>query len=158
MSFIGWLRAGDTWLIERVFEPLAWRIEYYTGKNNFWCARGALLVWLAGFVMAIGWSSGVAILIDALILLLATLAYVRTFVAESLSNPSFVNPERHFNWAIRIGWVVFTLSPPMTVVNLAFLGYATYMYFLACNPLPPAWKEAREKAQQARSALNAGIG
>ena len=35
---------ADSLIIERVFEPFAWWVEYHFGKNNFWLARAVLLL------------------------------------------------------------------------------------------------------------------
>lgn len=158
MFFIEWLKAGDTWLIERIFEPLAWRIEYYTGKNNFWCSRLTLVLWPAAFIGtigALGWSGWHIFSVGA-VLLVASVSYWRSVVAEANSRFSVASMERLLNWPVRLGWFCLVLLPPIwKLSSLGALGYVTHMYFLACNQPPPSWKEARDKARQARMALKA---
>lgn len=154
MSFIDSIRKYDTWLVERVFEPLAWRIEYYTGKNNFWCARAVLILYLVGRLIETEWTLAGDVIFSILVFGIATSLFWSSIFYEKIYNRKFKNflivsgfPTRII-CLLLIGMNLFTFTSPPFIVGS--VGFALYFYFLACSPMPPHWNQAKEERRQAK--------
>jgi|GEM_PF-6304334 len=145
----------DRWLIDHVYEPLSWRSEYYLRLNCFQLAiisesiftvaaltslaqRGIDIVALAP-IFGGGWMSFalLAIYLDKLM----------------KRTPQFLNPVKPA-WGIRmlgLSTYVVVLAIHwrflrMDVLSLDLMGvggYMSYLYFMACNPMPPKWEPTR---------------
>jgi hypothetical protein len=150
------LKNLDTKLIEKVFEPVAWRIEYEWKINNFACARAVLVLWPVCMVTAIiffdlntlGWA------LIAAVVAVASLMYWVDVLEEKVAGKQGLSFSR-WDWKHRIS-IMLPLLPIcfISVSNhpwwgkwfaFAYLGYLTHLYFKACRPMPLEWKQARDK-------------
>ena len=145
MSFMDVVYKADDWLIDRVFQPVVWRLEYYTGKNNFWLARMVLVLFPATSVAVFPPINMFGILITVMVLLFTGQKYVYTLFLESFQNKRFSLAVRYMTRPQRIIGVPFLFLPQIILLlTLGWLGFMVYLYILACSPMPPAWKEEKE--------------
>jgi hypothetical protein len=167
--------ALDSFVIERVFEPIAWRIEYYTGKNNFWLARALWGVYVTAYIV------GLDEVVVRIILFVAGVAgYFHFLDLERKLKPGFMSPERP-KWVLRIillfllvaaaisrisAWLwlphVQPLDPTIQttygpLITIGFVALMLVHYLLACSAMPPKWQQARQEKAQARKLAAQGI-
>jgi hypothetical protein len=171
---LNFLRNIDSWIIERILEPITWRIEYRFGKNNFWLARlSAAFDFFAVLFASIMYSTfGVPISWPtiAMFFVIDTTIYIGAFYLERLSGKR-INPMR---WGIGlVAFRLFVLSYDLYTawsshgrrfVSIVFLGpeyygiliplglliysalsSAIFLYLVACSGMPPVWKQARDE-------------
>ena len=114
----------DSLLIERIFEPIAWRVEYRFSKTNFWLARVVMLAkffcdflqysMFATLGSPMNWPS------IAISFLVVTMLCVNTFLLErSSSGKDMANPLR-----ISPAWI------GLRIVATAYLIYALIFIWL----------------------------
>ncbi len=145
----------DTWIIEKVYEPLSHRIEAWTGINNFMLSRFVLTGWLAaaGVNAIINWSAMYFTLLGVAILVCMLCAYNAT-TAERDSKRLGVSAAsvwRHhpFNRGFRYLWLGFTFADIFVCVTtlsewhrlLGSVGFGSHLYLICCSPMPPSYKQ-----------------
>jgi hypothetical protein len=158
----------DSFLIERVLEPALWRVEYYTGRNNFWYAKIFLALYFAGVMApAFDWfeqgpfGAGVFVALGLMIAGATWSQYFLIVTAERKQRPGLRNYYRLF-WYARYTMVLcccvigILLWIPKILLVVSFVGACSVHYFIACSPMPPKWKEAREKKAQERKLVAEG--
>ena len=146
---MGWFIKFDMWLITCVFEPIAWRVEYHYGKNNFWLAR-QLIMFVAVFQTALFFKSlGLIIIPMWLMFAFSFQSVIRVHESTVRRSPQHLNYWKP-RWQIRL--VMYCLSIFMlstrhysgwfdTACEVLFqVSMILIFYFLSCNPLPPKWE------------------
>lgn len=152
---------ADECLLSRVFEPFAWRSEYYWGKDAFWWARVCIDVSMLGGVL-----TGIAddlphVVGAASVLWIAFTAYYRqrmrfyVHLVELVTkrNTTAMNPSRHrvleravitlFSYVL----IVQECARP-TPATIGFVPFLVFFclatYFKSCNLMPGTWEPSRK--------------
>ncbi len=153
------MRNPDQWLLETVFEPVAHRIEAHTGINNFALSRYSLMLFV-WYVALYTYRSPAPATIVSTILMLGVIGIAAWFTlrmerqSEQRGN-AFINPQRD-GWSTF--WLHYILGCMTADVGRVFfldwfeegpraigtLGVLLHMYFLACNRMPPGYREELE--------------
>lgn len=150
----------DEWLLTKVFEPIAWWIEYHTGYSNFRVSQVALLPvvvdTMVGAVEAftIGDSTRLASLV-VLLMACCGLFWLIEFIQKNFTGQG-LNPLRN-NYRFRILVIAMTIlflpkddfSYRSILSVLSDISYFAMFYFVACNRMPPWYREKKdEKARE----------
>ncbi len=148
----------DRWLIEKVFEPFAFRFEALTGINNYTLARYILVIWPAALgAYALGEPThkianfaGAAIMLGT-----STVEYFALQQQERMSRSGLANFERYgliwvgFRWLWNTLLVVAWLQPS-TIYAIGLTAYWLQAYLRACNRMPPSFKEEWDASKRSR--------
>ncbi len=86
--------ALDSFIIERVFEPVAWRVEYRTGRNNFWLARASIVFVFTCYALFSGILARDLVMAGVGFVLFA-IAFGLARVVERYTGKHTANPTRH---------------------------------------------------------------
>jgi hypothetical protein len=154
MSPVDWVRKQDLWLIRTIFEPIAWHIEIRFNKNNFWISRMVLILFVVGITLFLISRGGIYVLFLVPIYIGITGVYFSSLRVERVQR----SRPNHPNWAKIMGLPlrIYALVSALVILPLgidtgwfvAATGFLLHVYFSACDPMPPKWKEEREKKQQ----------
>lgn len=143
----------DSWLVDRL-EAVMWRVEYYTGLNNFFWARCALGIW----VIVAAMSSWAPMFFFILLSIVGAVCFKHSLILEAVARPGSFNPERA-EWKIRTLIVLLevTLAVLASVSALDLVRSVSivgFFHLIACSPMPPHWHKAKEERRLAREAKN----
>lgn len=155
----------DEWLLTRVFEPIAWKIESLSNLRitNFSIARYILVVWpTATVTYAIGpyatmrmWANFCAVLVVPASIAL----YYGILQNERSVQRGHINPWRSSFYMLMyrvcccstfLGMIMGYFSglseeeSPLLAVSV--VGIVLCLYFGACNSLPPWYRKFNERA------------
>ena len=155
--------AIDQWLIIRIFEPVAWRIERATGLNQFGLARYVLAVLLAGdfaafFLVPRQHSEPVSYVGILIALVALTAAVIRSRISEDKAvrrndndhETSGGSMERAIFWGFTLYLMLSSLTSPnwqtsasyrdqMRLFLIGNAAYLAFLYFCACRMKPPEY-------------------
>ncbi len=148
----------DTWILEHVAEPIAWRVEGLTGRGHFTQAETLLLAWpLASLVVALGDPAGVNVRLAAAALLCGLISGKHYWLIRMVSRPASrlgASFERDL-WYLRALWVMFiaTLAAfdgvhghvPSAIYPMPFAELFA-CWLCACNDPPPREELAMHSA------------
>lgn len=145
-------RTVDSWIIETIFEPIAHRVEAWTGVNNFTLSRFSLTGWLAAAGVNAIQSPGpfYYTLLGIAILVCAANAWIATMHEKLAKRAGTAPPARHDRASIlfRYFWLGFVASDFVVAFTgsgwhrlLGSVGLGAHMYFLCCSPMPPSYKQ-----------------
>lgn len=156
----------DNWLFEHVYEPIAHHVEArFPTITNFTLARYALIPWGANGVMPI-WAgvTPLSVLIVFLTIIGVGFGIYNAWRAEQQATASEVaSIQRHASVfsgmrAFFMGFifsdlvVMFLMGDLQRVPQLiADIGYLSHMYFMACERMPPGFREKIEERRAMRS-------
>ncbi len=143
------LEKVDAWLLDNL-EVIMWRVEYHTTKNNFFYAKICALC--SGISFYAEFRDTPTVLILGMILMIAYLG--RSLRAEGTTYRGMRNPLRDEYESVqhRIGHLfsVAVLSLFLDWITIWAISVALFHYLVACTPMPPSWREAREKKRITR--------
>lgn len=153
-------RDVDEWLLDHVFQPIAWRVEWRTGVNQFALARASVFIYMVGgaaagrYLIDVGLPK-TAVFSVLLVYTVAFLIYRGSYEAERMAARSGLNPERAISIGTRFIWLFtsafFVLcmllsgdyNILMVLDSIGPLGIVLSYYFRACDSAPPP-KEVSE--------------
>ena len=142
------LERADAIVIERIVEPVAWRIEHATGTDHFRQGQYILVgLPFGAYASLTRTGDKYYTLMLALTCGIGILAIIRYFLVDMFGRPASrlgVSWERH-SWWLRVPWVVLVLSMVATsAAGLsspnACVGPVTMLlhhWWCACNAAPP---------------------
>lgn len=154
------LHALDEWIITRIFEPIAWRLEYRFSIKGEILAFAFHMLGITCFLV-VTCNAGM-MLISLLLLAFAILLIVlHQYRSEMPSSAGTMNSSRQF-WYTRLMLIasfVWNLyrswfgigelhEPIFYFISMGLLLYVAGMYFQACNELPPWWRPVHRFAEQ----------
>lgn len=164
------LIALDAWFILRVFEPLAWRIEYRYGHNCFSLSRGTFTLAMMSFTA--GWLLSAPILLYLLTPMLALawmMSFTITIAVEHIvvTRPNRINPFKSL-WFVRHTLTLVGISLIVQDVSnghwylaggdtIGILGVISSMYLMTCNPMPPKWEPPQRELEVTALPAPAGL-
>jgi hypothetical protein len=146
-------------IVEEVCEPIAWRIEYYFGKNCFWFARVILFVGTCLIVLRNACNDGAFQALCYIPFNVSGSFVVAWFIDENESSvtwhPLTLNPWKTWWWMclwvscfdvflVYVSWRHDQTVTVKTLNVLANIAFPISIYFASCNPMPPKWVRPKE--------------
>jgi hypothetical protein len=137
----------DAWIIEWVFEPIAWTIQSFRDwLNNFVLARIMLILWpLPYFGIATAQQDVVYYLASGWVVFLSMVSYVLSEQAEDNVRKGGANVFRVFR-LVAAARLLLVLLLPWVAIS-AFLAdacatafYIAFLYLCACDSMPPNYR------------------
>jgi hypothetical protein len=156
----------DNFLIDKIFQPVANKIQLLTGRNCFFLTRFFLMIMFLSIGVALFFGgmklSGTVLLMALNVLNIAGLKHAMRRLPE---YSEFANPLRIILVRPRILATMFLVADVAAhfwrvsqwVGNIGFLSFICLWlsgYFMACTPLPPQKSWARETVEKLKAAFS----
>lgn len=152
--------AADSWLIDRIFQPISWWCEVHFNVNNFQLARAVICLTFTYPVVeslndkhtTLGAFQGLLIFVMLLL----------SFLREKEVKPGCFNEAREKELMFRVLFIVIALLAvldlpllfPHSISERIFeIGWTVTLYLFSCTRLPPEEKE-RLRKQKSKPADN----
>jgi hypothetical protein len=144
---------ADRWLIEKLFEPIAHRVERETGVTNFALANALLVLWPATTgALAMKYQSTGWWFLAAGVLLISAVRYLWVVYLANTAGSRTANIDKlaSFGWRVMqsANAVVFVSASlllfSLSLSELGTIALWASLYFAACDRPPPQRQEQRE--------------
>lgn len=139
----------DRWLVERVFEPAAWRVAQWAGVTSTVIARALLGVWTAG-ALAYAWHTlhvWHCIMAGLCVAITPVRLWTLTQIERATERSRGANPEKHRPFMVYFRFLLCAMfvgaaAGVATVADVSALdvgnaSYLLHLYVSACDRPPP---------------------
>lgn len=140
-------RRLDHWMVEKVMEPAAHRLDWWFGVNRETLAKMLIVIWMAATIATACKDQGWYDWLFAGVALIATAFWFAVIITQPFGTKGTANPFKHFGLYVFMRNTSLLVFTPLDIVAIVSgnitprlfggIAFNIFLYVMACENAPP---------------------